>query len=169
MTEQATGRYCCGVLTLSDKGAAGLREDTSGPAIRAMLEQAGFCVDEYRVIADEFDLICTTLRQWADRGGLHLIVTTGGTGVSPRDVTPEATAAVCQRMVPGIGERMRAASMAITPHAMLSRGVSGIRKQCLIVNLPGSQKAATENLEAVLPALPHAIDKILGSEADCGG
>lgn len=155
------------VLTFSDKGAAGLRTDESGPAVRAMLEAAGMEVAHYEVMPDALDPIKVKLCEMA--AVVDLIVTTGGTGLSPRDVAPEATLGVIHRRVPGIAEAMRAASMRKTNRAMLSRAEAGVRGACLIVNLPGSLKAARENLEAVIDVLPHAIDKIKGSTDDCGG
>lgn len=165
----ATLPFRCGILTLSDRGARGERVDTSGPELRQMLTQAGGRVVEYRIIADEQGLIEETLRHWADTLQLDLVVTTGGTGVSPRDRTPEATRAVIEREVPGLAEAMRLASLAATPQAVWSRGLAGIRGTTLILNVPGSAKAARENLAAVLPALPHGLEKIGGSERDCAG
>ena len=163
-----TGKtYSCGVLTLSDKGAKGKREDTSGPMLQEILEAAGYKVRSYKVIADRQELIESTLIDWVDNVDLDLIITTGGTGVSPSDVTPEATMSVIDREVPGISEAMRLESLKITPRAVLSRGKSGIRGKSLIINLPGSAKAAKENIEAVLPALDHAIYKIKGGTKDC--
>jgi molybdenum cofactor synthesis domain-containing protein len=155
------------ILTLSDKGARGERADASGPALEAWLAERGVETLHTAVIADEADLISDTLRQWADEGRFQLILTTGGTGVSPRDVTPEATMAVADRIIPGFGEAMRLASMAVTPHALLSRAVAGIRGTTLIVNLPGSPKGALENLAAVWAAIPHAVAKINGDQRDC--
>ncbi len=156
-----------GILTCSDKGAAGERDDTSAATLRQMLPEA-FQVARYQVVPDEREAIATALVEWCDRHGLDLILTTGGTGLSPRDVTPEATLAVVERLVPGIAEAMRAAGLAQTPHAMLSRAVAGIRRQTLIINLPGSPKAVRQNLAVVLPALPHALEKIKGSDRECG-
>ncbi len=156
-----------GILTLSDKGARGEREDLSGRTIRELLGPGPFVVEAYAVIPDEYDEIVATLVQWVDDRGLDLVLTTGGTGVGPRDVTPEATRAVLHREVPGIAEAMRWASLQKTPHAVISRAVAGIRGTCLVVNLPGSPKAVRENLEAVLPALPHALEKIHGDPSDC--
>ncbi|GAB4544093.1 MAG: MogA/MoaB family molybdenum cofactor biosynthesis protein [Anaerolineae bacterium] len=148
-----------GILTLSDRGAAGEYEDRSGPLIRDLVvERLGAEVAEYAVIPDDFERIRATLTAWADGAGLDLILTTGGTGFAPRDVTPEATRAVIERETPGLVFAMLRDSLAITPHAMLSRAVAGIRGRTLIVNLPGSPKAARENLESILPALPHALD-----------
>ena len=159
--------WSTGILTLSDKGAAGEREDLSGQTIRELLGDGPFRVDEYAVVPDDRDTIVETLVEWADKRGLALILTTGGTGVSPRDVTPEATRAVLHRELPGMAEAMRWVSYQKTPHAVISRAVAGIRDRCLIVNLPGSPKAVRENLEAILPAVPHALAKIHGDPADC--
>lgn len=167
MTSDARASFRCGVLTLSDKGARGERADTSGPELQEMLRAAGFIAAEYGIIADEQQLIEETLRDWADTLQLDLIVTTGGTGVSPRDLTPEATRNVIEREVPGLAEAMRLASLAVTPQAVWSRGIAGIRGTSLILNLPGSRKAARENLAAVLPALAHGLEKIQGSQKDC--
>jgi molybdenum cofactor synthesis domain-containing protein len=157
-----------GVLTLSDKGSAGQRQDVSGPVIRDMLEGLGIRVEISDVIPDETDMIRSKLISWSDDLRLDLILTTGGTGLSPRDVTPEATLAVIDRRVPGMEEAMRAESLKKTPHAMISRAVVGTRRQTLIVNLPGSPKAARECLESIAPALPHALDKLGGDTKDCG-
>lgn len=167
MTNHSRASFSCGVLTLSDKGARGEREDTSGPELQKMLRAAGFNPARYRIIADEQQLIEETLREWVDKLGLDLIVTTGGTGVSPRDCTPEATRNVIDREVPGLAEAMRLASLATTPQAVWSRGIAGIRGTSLILNVPGSKKAAQENLAAVLPALAHGLEKIQGSQKDC--
>ena len=159
--------WSTGILTLSDKGSRGEREDLSGRAIRDLLDARVFSVEAYDVIPDEQDRIAEVLVEWADRKRLALILTTGGTGVSPRDVTPEATRAVIEREVPGMAEAMRWASLQKTPHAMISRAVAGIRGRCLIVNLPGSPRAVRENLEVILPSLPHAIEKIHGDPSEC--
>lgn len=159
--------YTAAVLTISDKGARGERVDTSGPAIRAILEENGWEVVHTAILPDDRELIQAALIDCADERRVHLVLTTGGTGFSPRDVTPEATLAVCERLTPGIPEAMRAASLAITPRAMLSRSAAGIRGGSLIVNLPGSPKAARENLEAVLPALEHGLKMLLGGPSDC--
>jgi len=153
---------------VSDKGAAGERQDTAGPVLRALLDPQCFEVSHYQIVPDEYEPLVAALVSWSDEAKLDLILTAGGTGPSPRDLTPEATLAVAERLVPGIAEAMRAAGLAHTPHAMLSRGVSVIRGNTLIINLPGSQKGATQSLEAILPALPHALEKLRGSPADCG-
>jgi len=149
-----------GILTVSDRSARGDREDLSGPALaRAVSERlAGAVVAQTAIVPDERGEIAATLRQWADEFGLELILTTGGTGVAPRDVTPEATLAVVERLTPGLAEAMRAESLRVTPHAMLSRGVACIRGRTLIVNLPGSPKGAVENLLTILSVLPHAVE-----------
>jgi molybdopterin adenylyltransferase len=160
--------FRCGVLTLSDKGARGEREDTSGPRIQEMLRAAGYEIALYQILPDRQEMIEQTLSTWVDDQRLDLIVTTGGTGVSPSDRTPEATRAVIDREVPGLGEAMRLASLQKTVQAVWSRGIAGIRKDCLILNLPGSRKAAEENLSAVLPAMMHGLEKLKGSGVDCG-
>lgn len=157
------------VLTLSDKGARGEREDTSGPMLCSMFQEQGYNLVHYLVIPDQQERIANTLLDWTDTSSIDLILTTGGTGVSPSDVTPEATLQVIERLVPGIAEAMRQASLRKTPNAILSRGVAGIRGRTLIINLPGSLKAARENIEAVLPALDHALYKLKGGMVDCGG
>ena len=161
--------YTAAVLTMSDQGAAGLREDTSGPALCEMLTAAGWDVVHTAVLPDDYEAIRGQLLHCCDELGLWLVVTTGGTGFSRRDVTPEATLAVVERPTPGIPEAMRYASMQVTNRAMLSRAAAGIRKGTLIVNLPGSPKAARENLEAVLPALAHGLEMLSGRPADCAG
>lgn len=157
------------VVTVSDRSFRGERPDGTGPEVAELLAAAGYEVMERVVVPDEREEIERVLRMLADEGDMALVIAAGGTGFAPRDVTPEATAAVCQRMVPGIGEAMRAASMAVTPRAMLSRAVAGIRGRTLIVDLPGSPKAARENLEAVLPALTHGLEMLRGGPADCAG
>lgn len=161
--------YTCAVLTVSDKGSEGKREDTSGARLKEILGENGFEVLAYEIVPDREEVISDRLIDWVDRQKIDLIVTTGGTGVDPKDVTPEATRAVIDREVPGLSEAMRQASLQITPHAALSRGISGIRRQSLIINLPGSAKASRENLAVILPALPHALFKIKGGKGDCGG
>jgi molybdopterin adenylyltransferase len=155
-----------GILTVSDKGARGEREDRSGLAIREMMEAAGGEIVRAKIVPDEQDEIRAALIDWSDEG-LDLILTTGGTGFSPRDWTPEATKAVLERETPGIAEAMRRAGLEKTPTAMLSRAAAGIRKRTLIVNLPGSEKAVRESLEAILPALPHGIEILKGAASEC--
>jgi len=157
----------CGVVTISDKGSRGEREDLSGKEVIRILEECTFSIEDYRIIPDEKDIIKSTLLEYADERGIDLVVTTGGTGVSPRDVTPDATAEVIEREIPGIGEAMRRESMKKTPHAMVSRAIAGIRGESLIINLPGSPKGARENLTVVLPTLKHTIEKIKGDQSDC--
>jgi len=156
------------IITLSDKGAAGERVDESGKVIREMIGAINASPDHYEILPDDIDRIIESLKRLSDSGAIDLILTTGGTGVAPRDVTPEATLAVIDRMLPGMAEAMRAESFKKTPHALISRAVAGIRKQTLIVNLPGSPKAVRENLAVILPALPHAVEKMKGDPADCG-
>lgn len=159
-----------GVLNVSDRASAGIYSDEPGQACVALLREwlrTDFDVD-YKVVPDEIGVICAELIRQADVAGCCLVVTTGGTGPAPRDVTPEATAAVCDRMLPGFGERMRAASLAFTPTAILSRQCAGTRGACLIVNLPGKPKAIRENLEAVFPAIPYCIDLIGGPRLETG-
>ena len=155
------------VLTVSDRSFRGERPDEGGPLVAGILEEAGYAVVKTAIVPDEQGQIESALRELADSGQVQLLVTTGGTGFAPRDVTPEATLAVCQRMAPGIPEAMRYASMQVTSRAMLSRAQAGIRGGTLIVNLPGSPKAARENLEAVLPALAHGLEMLSGRPADC--
>ena len=158
--------YTAAVVTVSDRSARGERPDTAGPLAVSMLEAAGFQVLETLVVPDERADIRNALTDLADRKQIALILTAGGTGFSHRDGTPEATIEVCQRLAPGIPEAMRAASMSVTPRAMLSRAAAGIRGRSLIVNLPGSPKAVRENLEAVLPAIPHGLAMLLDGPAD---
>jgi len=146
-----------GILTLSDRASKGERADASGPALARLIEAENWSVAKQSLLPDNESAICAILSEWADSGAVDVILTTGGTGFSPRDVTPEATRAVVDREAPGLAEAMRAASLKITPHAMLSRVVTGIRKKTLIINLPGSPKGAVENLQVVLPVLAHAI------------
>lgn len=156
-----------GIITVSDKGSQGIRNDTSGPAIAEMLAQSAIEVCKSFIVADEKSEIKDAIIKFADKEKLDLILTTGGTGVSPRDVTPDATLEVIEKQIPGMAEAMRHQSMNITPHAMISRAIAGIRGRCLIVNLPGSPKGAKENLAIILPALKHAVEKIKGDESDC--
>lgn len=155
------------ILTVSDKGYRGEREDRSGPALAAWLGERGVQVVWTRVLPDQTADIAAQLIEWADSLVCDLILTTGGTGVSPRDVTPEATRRVLEREIPGLGEAMRAASLAKTPFAMLSRAVAGVRGRALLVNLPGSPAGAIENLEAIWAAVPHAVKKVQGDTEDC--
>lgn len=155
------------IMTLSDKGARGEREDLSGPALRDWLAERGIAVVCTAVIADDLEQIAALLAEWVRDLSPDLILTTGGTGVSPRDVTPEATRRIIDRELPGFAERMRQESLKKTPHAIISRALAGIKGRTLIVNLPGSPKGAVENLAAVWPAIPHAVAKIQGDPADC--
>ena len=155
------------ILTLSDKGSRGERVDASGPALSAWLEERGVQTLRSAIIPDDWEAIVDTLTAWADSKAYDLILTTGGTGVSPRDVTPDATEQILHRIIPGFGEVMRARSLEKTPHAMISRALAGIRGETLIINLPGSPKGAVENLAAVWPAVPHAVAKIKGDQSDC--
>ncbi len=164
---KAPTAYCIGVLTLSDKGAQGERLDESGPLVTEMLAVIGK-VTHKAMLPDDITSIARLLVDWSDREHLDLIVTTGGTGLTPRDVTPQATLQVLDYQIPGMAEVMRMQSLAKTPHAMLSRAVVGVRRRTMIVNLPGSPKAARENLQVVLPALPHALAKLAGDPNDCG-
>ena len=157
------------VVTISDKGFRGEREDTAGPLAAEMLREAGYEIVAQTIVPDEQPLIEAELRRHADEIGANLILTSGGTGFSKRDVTPEATAAVCERMVPGIPEAMRAYCLSITNRAMLSRAAAGLYHDSLIVNLPGSPKAVRENLESVLPALEHGLQMLLGTKSECAG
>jgi molybdenum cofactor synthesis domain-containing protein len=156
-----------GILTISDKGARHEREDASGPAVASLLSDIGAVVEKYDIIPDEIDIIKEKLEQYADAFHLDLVVTTGGTGVAPRDVTPDATRMVIERDIPGMAEAMRLESLKKTPHAVISRAMAGIRGKTLIINLPGSPKAAQENLAAILKAIPHAISKIQGDLSEC--
>jgi molybdenum cofactor synthesis domain-containing protein len=155
------------ILTISDRGARGERDDVSGPALAQWVMDRGVQVAAAALVADEIGQIADTLQGWADSSAVDLILTTGGTGVSPRDVTPEATRQVLDREIPGFSEAMRAASLRKTVHAVLSRAVCGVRKKTLIINLPGSPAGAIENLEAVWEAVPHAVKKIKGDMEDC--
>jgi len=160
--------YRVALLTLSDKGARGEREDVSGEVLREMILPLPAEVVFYEILPDELAEIEKVLCRLADSGAADLILTTGGTGVSPRDVTPDATLRVLDRELPGMAEAMRAASLKKTPRAMISRAVCGLRKATLIINLPGSPRGVRENLAVLLPALPHALDKIGGDAGECG-
>ena len=160
-------RWKAAVVTLSDKGYAGEREDKSGPLVREMIGAAGYDVQEMILLPDDHEEIKKCLLRLCDEDKMDIVFTTGGTGFAPRDCTPEATLAVADRNAPGIAEAMRAASMKITPRAMLSRGVSVIRGQTLIINLPGSPKAVRENLEAILPSLDHGLVILTGRGGEC--
>ncbi len=151
-----------GILTTSDRGSRGERQDTSAVAIRELLDGIGAQVVRYQVVPDDREVIADRLCAWADSGEVDLILTTGGTGLAARDVTPEATRDAIDREAPGIAEAMRAEGMRHTPMAMLSRATAGVRGRCLIVNLPGSEKGARESLSAILPALPHAVELLRG-------
>ena len=157
-----------GVLTISDRGWSGEREDISGETIKQTLAALDAHIARYEIVPDEKAIISQKLTKWADEEGIDLIVTTGSTGLSPRDVAPEATLAVVQKLVPGLAEAMRAEGLKKTATAMLSRGVSGIRGRSLIVNLPGSPKAVRESMEIILPVLPHAIEVLKGEAVECG-
>jgi molybdopterin adenylyltransferase len=156
-----------GVLTISDKGFRGQRKDTAGPLLVEILTAAGYTVVRQDVVPDNREVIAERLIEWVDEEGLRLVVTTGGTGVSPADVTPEAMGEVISYQIPGMAEAMRASSLKKTPHAMLSRAMAGVRGISLIINVPGSPKAAEENLRVVLPALDHALAKIAGDTSEC--
>ncbi len=156
-----------GVLTISDKGFRGQREDKSGPLVAEILTEAGFIVEKQGILPDDHEKIVECLIEWIDKDSLRLIVTTGGTGVSPTDVTPEAMLKVIKYQITGMAEAMRAASLKKTPHAMLSRAIVGVRGNSLIINLPGSPDGAKENLVVVLPAINHALAKIAGDPSDC--
>lgn len=146
-----------GILTVSDRSARGERPDASGPALVELVQAQGWLVVQQVILADDLPLLSKLLADWCDSGEIDVILTTGGTGFSPRDITPEATQSIIERPSPGLTEAMRQASLKITSHAMLSRATAGIRKRCLVINLPGSPKGAIENLQVVLPVLPHAV------------
>ncbi len=167
--EVLAGAFRVAVLTASDKGSRGEREDVSGRTVRDIVEgELGWPVVDYAVLPDEREGIAAKLRAWADEKRADLVLTTGGTGFSPRDITPEATLDVAERLVPGLPEAMRAAGLAKTPRAMLSRGVAVIRGQTLIVNLPGSPRSVRENLAALRPALGHGLEILTGRTGECG-
>ncbi len=156
------------ILTISDRGSKGEREDSSGPLIREMVKDLPAEIIYYEMIPDDKEIIVAVLKRSADQLKANLILTTGGTGLSPRDVTPDATLEVIEKEVPGFSEAMRAESLKKTPHAMISRAICGIRGSSLIVNLPGSPKSVKENLSVILPALPHALSKLKGDPSECG-
>ncbi|MCW6085982.1 MULTISPECIES: molybdopterin adenylyltransferase [Clostridium] len=155
------------IVTISDKGSKGERKDETGKVLQDILEKEGYKVEDYKIIPDEINIISEELIKLCDEKKVNLIITNGGTGFSKRDVTPEATERVIEKHVPGFGEAMRASSLSITPKAILSRGIAGIRKDSLIINLPGSPKAAVENLQAVVGAIPHGIEILLGEASEC--
>lgn len=155
------------ILTVSDKGSRGERQDGTGPALEKELDAAKYEISYYKIVPDEKQQIESELIYICDNLNLDLVLTNGGTGFSQRDVTPEATVDVIEKYVPGIGEAMRASSLSITPRAMLSRAIAGIRGKTLIINLPGSPKGATENLRFILPAIPHGIGILKGEESEC--
>jgi len=159
--------FRAGILTISDKGSIGLRRDESGELIVGILEENGFSIALKKIIPDDLSQIVDTLVAWVDRERLSLIITSGGTGLSPTDLTPQAMKQVIDYEVPGMAEAMRAASLKKTPHAMISRAMAGVRNNSLIINLPGSPRGARENLSIVLPALNHALSKLGGDQSDC--
>jgi len=159
--------FTVGILTISDRGSRGEREDLSGPVIRELVSKVGGEVRQYDIVPDEKEIIAQRLKEWADVLRLDLVLTTGGTGLTPRDVTPEATREVIERPAPGFSEAMRQEGLKKTPLSMLSRGISGVRARTLIINLPGSPRGVRESLEVILPALPHAIETLRGEAAEC--
>ena len=159
--------FTVGVLTISDKGSQGMRTDESGPIAVSILKREGFTVVRQEIVPDDRHRIADTLKAWADKDCLSLVVTSGGTGLSPTDLTPQAMQDVIDFQVPGIAEAMRAESLKKTPHAMISRAMAGVRKTCLIINLPGSPGGVKDNLAVVLPALKHALSKLGGDATDC--
>jgi molybdenum cofactor synthesis domain-containing protein len=158
--------YSAAVITVSDKGSVGLRQDLSGPLLQALLREAGAEIVHYAIVPDEMEQICELLIQLADEQGVELIITTGGTGPAPRDVTPEATLQVIEREVPGLAEVLRMEGYRKTPLAVISRGVSGIRGRTLIVNLPGNPKAVREGMEVLSPILPHTLQMLRGEDLE---
>jgi molybdenum cofactor synthesis domain-containing protein len=156
------------IITLSDSASRGEREDLSGRTLKELLEKHGFLVILSAILPDEFDLLKEKLVEFCDDSRLSLVLTTGGTGLSPRDITPEATRSVIEREVPGLAELIRSTGQKYSPHSSLSRGVAGIRKQTLIINLPGSAKAVQQSMETLLPILPHALEILSGQKVRCG-
>jgi molybdopterin adenylyltransferase len=167
MTEEAPIIFA--ILTISDRSFQGLRPDLSGPALVQAVEERGWQVSSTKIVPDEIDLIRQVLQEWAVSEQMNIILTTGGTGFSRRDITPEATLAVIERSAPGLAEAMRQASLQVTPHAMLSRATAGIKGRVLIINLPGSPKAALENLAVIAPVLPHAVQLLTGDPGSEAG
>lgn len=160
--------YRVGIITASDKGSKGERVDESGPKIKEIVSGFGYKVVYYKVLPDDKDIISNEMKRLCDENTVDLILTTGGTGFSKRDNTPEATLEIAEKLVPGISEAIRNYSMQFTKKAMLSRGVSVIRKETLIINMPGSPKAVKESMECIMPALNHGIDILKGSASECG-
>jgi molybdopterin adenylyltransferase len=161
------GSFKAGVLTISDKGSRGERIDESGKTAAEMLKNAGFDVARLEIVPDNIKRIADILIKWTDKEKFSLIITSGGTGLSPTDLTPQAMKEVIDYEVPGIAEAMRAESLKMTPHAMLSRAIAGVRNRCLIINLPGSPRGVQENLSVVIPALKHGLAKLAGDPSDC--
>ncbi|MGA1867117.1 MAG: MogA/MoaB family molybdenum cofactor biosynthesis protein [bacterium] len=161
--------YTVAIITISDKGSAGEREDRSGPLLQKMLPADTFSVSLYKIIPDDFQEIKRCLEECCDQKKVNLVLTSGGTGLSPRDVTPEATRAVIEKDAPGFSEAIRIQGISSTPFSILSRAISGIRGKTLVINLPGSPKGAQEGLSIILPTLSHALAKLLGDPAECGG
>lgn len=159
--------YRVGVLTISDKASLGKRTDESGETAARILQGEGFEIFRQKIVPDDRRQIADTLVEWVDKEGLSLIVTSGGTGLSPTDITPQAMLEVIDYQVPGMSEAMRAESLKKTPHAMLSRAIAGVRGSCLIINLPGSPGGVKDNLSVILPALTHALSKLGGDTTDC--
>ena len=159
--------YRVGIITASDKGSAGERQDISGERIRTIVEEHGYEVSFYQVLPDEKEVLQEKMRQLCDENTVDLLLTTGGTGFSMRDVTPEATTAIAERMVPGIAEAIRTYSMTITKRAMLSRGVAAIRRSTLIINLPGSPKAVEESLTYIIEEIKHGLQILKGEASEC--
>lgn len=160
--------YSVGIITASDKGSLGEREDLSGPLIQKIMEENGYIIKRYVMLPDEEDVLCDEMIYMSDQLNVNMILTTGGTGFSERDVTPEATLRAVKKLIPGISEAIRYYSLQITPKAMLSRGISGIRGKTLIVNLPGSPKAVQESLSFIVEAMHHGLQILIGDTSECG-